>query len=105
MVVAPLLAETHEDVFTEKINPLALACDKAGIKIFAMSKDLDKAEAFRHRLQTAYPFYTTDDAAIKAMMRSNPGLMLLKNGVVVNKWHYKHLPTFDELNTMYFSKK
>jgi uncharacterized membrane protein YphA (DoxX/SURF4 family) len=105
MVVAPLLAETHEDVFTEKINPLALACDKAGIKIFAMTKDLDKAEAFRHKLQTAYPFYTTDDAAIKAMMRSNPGLMLLKNGVVVNKWHYKHLPTFDELNAMYFSKK
>jgi uncharacterized membrane protein YphA (DoxX/SURF4 family) len=104
-VIAPILSETHEQVFVDKINPLALACDRAGIKIFTLTKDLDLAEAFRHKYQTAYPFYTTDDAAIKAMMRSNPGLMLLRNGVVINKWHYKNLPTFDQLNAQYFSKK
>ena len=105
VVVAPLLSETHENVFVNKINPLALQCDKAGIKIYTLTKDLDVAEAFRHKYQTAYPFYTTDDAAIKAMMRSNPGVMLLKNGVVVNKWHYKHIPTFEQLNSAYFSVK
>jgi hypothetical protein len=105
VVVAPILAETHADIFVSKINPLALACDKAGIKIYTLTKDLDVAEAFRHKYQTAYPFYTTDDAAIKAMMRSNPGVMLLKNGVVINKWHYKHIPTFEQLNSAYFSVK
>jgi hypothetical protein len=65
VVVAPLLNETHESVFTDKINPIAQACDKAGIKIFTLTKDLDVAETFRHKYQTAYPFYTTDDAAIK----------------------------------------
>lgn len=104
VVVAPLLAETHEDAFRDKINPLAQAAEKVGVKTFALTKDLEVAEAFRHKNQTAYPFYTTDDAAIKAMMRSNPGLMLIKNGVVVNKWHYKHIPTFEQLNAQYFSK-
>lgn len=104
VVVAPLLAETHEDAFRDKINPLAQAAEKVGVKTFALTKDLEVAEAFRHKNQTAYPFYTTDDAAIKAMMRSNPGLMLIKHGVVVNKWHYKHIPTFEQLNTQYFSK-
>ncbi len=104
VVVAPLLEETHEGVFKDKINPLAMAAEKAGVKTFALTKDLDVAEAFRHKNQTAYPFYTTDDAAIKAMMRSNPGVMLIKNGVVINKWHYKHIPTFEQLNAQYFSK-
>lgn len=104
VVVAPLLDETHEEVFRDKINPLAMAAEKAGVKTFALTKDLDVAEAFRHKNQTAYPFYTTDDAAIKAMMRSNPGVMLIKNGVVINKWHYKHIPTFEQLNAQYFSK-
>jgi uncharacterized membrane protein YphA (DoxX/SURF4 family) len=103
MVVAPHLDDTHESVFRDKLNPLAEACDKAHIKIFVLTAD--DAEAFRHKNQTAYPFYMADETPIKTMMRSNPGLMLLKNGVVINKWHYKNLPTFDELNAQYFSKK
>ena len=103
MVIAPHLDNTHVSAFTDKLNPLAAACDKAHIKFFAVSAD--DAEAFRHKNQTAYPFYMADETPLKTMMRSNPGLILLKNGVVVNKWHYRHLPTFDELNSQYFSKK
>lgn len=103
MVVAPHLANTHVEVFIEKLNPLAAACDKAHIKFYAVSAD--DAEAFRHKNQTAYPYYMADETPLETMIRSNPGLILLKNGVVINKWHYKHLPTFEELNGQYFSKK
>jgi len=103
MVVAPHLDDTHVAAFTDKLNPLAMACDKAHIKFYAVSAD--EAENFRHKNQTAYPFYMADETPLKTMMRSNPGLMLLKNGIVINKWHYKHLPTFEQLNEMYFSKK
>ena len=103
MVVAPHLDDTHDAAFRDKLNPLAMACDKAHIKFYAVSAD--EAENFRHKNQTAYPFYMADETPLKTMMRSNPGLMLLKNGIVINKWHYKHLPTFEQLNEMYFSKK
>ena len=103
MVVAPHLDITHVAAFTEKLNPLAQECDKAHIKFFVVTND--EAEAFRHKNQTAYPFFSADETPLKTMMRSNPGLMLLKNGMVINKWHYRHLPTFADLNSEYFSKK
>jgi len=33
-------------------------------------------------------------------MRSNPGLILLKDGVIVAKWHYKDFPSLEELKKM-----
>ena len=45
-----------------------------------------------------YPFYTTDATTLKTMIRSNPGLMLIKDGVVVNKWSHNALPKKERLN-------
>jgi uncharacterized membrane protein YphA (DoxX/SURF4 family) len=39
-----------------------------------------------------YPFCTTDDVTLKTIIRSNPGLLLLKNGTILNKWPGKSLP-------------
>jgi hypothetical protein len=48
-------------------------------------------------------FYA-DAVPLKSMVRSNPGVLLLKNGVVINKWHYDAVPSFDELSRTYFAK-
>jgi hypothetical protein len=104
MVVAYNLDKTHEKAF-QQLNAISAGCDKAGIKFFAVVGNNGKIEEFRHKNQTAYPFYHADETPIKTMMRSNPGLMLLKKGVIVNKWHEGHFPTFEELNAQYFSKK
>ena len=44
-----------------------------------------------------YPFYTTDATTLKTMIRSNPGLMLLHNGTIIQKWSHNELPAEDLL--------
>jgi triosephosphate isomerase len=44
-----------------------------------------------------YPYFTTDETALKTVVRSNPGLVLLKEGTVVNMWHHNDVPTFSEM--------
>ena len=43
-------------------------------------------------------YYFADDKAIKTVLRSNPGLILLENAVVLNKWHYRNFPELGELD-------
>ena len=42
------------------------------------------------------PFMTIDGTVVKTALRTNPGLMLIKDGVVVRKWSYLDYPK--ELN-------
>lgn len=44
-----------------------------------------------------YPFATMDNITLKTIVRSNPGLMLLKKGVVINKWSANDWPDEHEL--------
>ena len=39
-----------------------------------------------------YFAYLVDGTELKAMIRSNPGLVLLKDGIVIDKWHYNDFP-------------
>ncbi|MDH5474086.1 MAG: DoxX family protein [Cyclobacteriaceae bacterium] len=54
-------------------------------------------EPFRHEQQLAASFYFTDATVIKAMIRSNPGIMLLKDGTVLGKWHSNDTPSVGEI--------
>lgn len=57
-------------------------------------------EAYRHEYQLAVPYYFTDATVLKAMIRSNPGLMLLNDGVVLGKWHHNDIPSVQEINAL-----
>ena len=45
-----------------------------------------------------YPFCLTDETTLKTVIRSNPGLLLLKDGVIIHKWSHNALPTAEEMN-------
>jgi uncharacterized membrane protein YphA (DoxX/SURF4 family) len=93
----------YRESFAKKINPVVEAAEKAGHKVAAIlpTNDARLIEDFRHAAQTAYPFYYADEKLIKTMMRSNPGLLLLKDGQIVHKWHVNKLPSFEEIKATY----
>jgi hypothetical protein len=80
-----------------EINKLVAECDKAGIPVIGLTASVSEKEAYRHEVQAMYPYYTTDETALKTVVRSNPGLVLLKEGTVVNMWHHNDVPTFSEM--------
>ncbi len=52
---------------------------------------------WRERTGAEYDFCQTDDIVLKTMIRSNPGLILLKDGKVIRKWSHNRLPSEEEL--------
>lgn len=96
-VVAYDLNKSDKEAY-KKLNDLALNAEKDGYLFFVgTAAGKEKIEAFRHDVQAAYPFYIGDGTFLKTINRSNPGLMIIKNGTVVGQWHHRHLPTYQEL--------
>lgn len=60
-------------------------------------------DAFISSTGALYEFFYCDATPLKSMVRSNPGLMLLKDGTVIDKWSYRELPEPEELERLYFA--
>ena len=57
----------------------------------------DVVEEFATKHQLEVTFGATDDITLKTIVRANPGLVLLKQGTVVAKWHHNALPDISEI--------
>ncbi len=57
----------------------------------------DVVEKYKEVYRIDYEVYFADDIELKAMIRSNPGMMLMHDGVVIKKWHYNDFPDGKEL--------
>jgi len=83
--VFPLLNVFYEQCLKDSIGFAALC-----------GSDFQTIDYFRHEVKADYEFYTVDETALKSVVRSNPGLVLLKNGVVVDKWAWRDFPNYKE---------
>ena len=59
---------------------------------FITASSLDAVGEWEQRHQTGFLFCHADERTLKTMIRSNPGLMLLKEGIVINKWDNEAVP-------------
>lgn len=55
-------------------------------------------EAVSNALGLGYPFYAADEIMLKTIVRSNPGFLLIKNGVIAGKWGHRDFPTIADLD-------
>ena len=97
LLIAPHLERADDTNFGE-INQLHEYAIEHDIPFYCLTASTDKPIRRWIELTGAeYPFCTTDETTLKTMIRSNPGLMLLRDGVVAAKWSHNQLPTVERL--------
>src|SRR6476661_622056 len=82
------------------INKLFADAEKSkrGIEsLIITSSSPAEFDVFRHTSNFAVPFYYADATVLKSMIRSNPGFILLKDGVVKGKYHYHDIPSIGKI--------
>lgn len=80
------------------INELANKMQDNGYNVVGLtSSAYETTEEYRHEHQTPYPYHMGDAIQLKTIVRSNPGLVLLKDGTVLAKWHHNDVPSFKEI--------
>ncbi|HHH54652.1 MAG TPA: DoxX family protein [Bacteroidetes bacterium] len=88
--------------FVKYINPLVEKAKKNGIKVVGIAPSTkEMVEDFIKDGGPDIPFYNADDITLKTIIRSNPGVVLLKNGTIIKKWHYKKVPDFETISANY----
>jgi uncharacterized membrane protein YphA (DoxX/SURF4 family) len=65
-----------------------------------MANDEATYETFRHEYQIALPYYFGDGTVLKTIVRSVPGLLLLRDGVILAKWHNNDIPSVEEIDAL-----
>ncbi|HTA63747.1 MAG TPA: BT_3928 family protein [Bacteroidia bacterium] len=80
-----------------KINDFYTICEKNKINFIALTASSnEQINDFKHKFNALYDFYNMDGIVLKTMIRSNPGLMLMKDCRVINNWHYNNFPVFSD---------
>lgn len=97
-----IILQNAEKASTENVQEIALLIKafQNGEAWILTSSGYEEVESFRHEHQWAAPFYYTDATVLKTMLRSNPGVILLKNGTVMGQWHHNDTPAISEVNAL-----
>ena len=99
LLVAPHL-EQADDSRLDEINQMYEYSLDNDYPFYCLTASGEKAiGSWRDQTGAEYAFCQTDDIILKTMIRSNPGLLLLKDGKVIRKWSHNDLPTEEELTT------
>ena len=80
------------------INRLAEYARKKGIRFYGLTSSTERdIEAYKKRNHVPYEFCTADEIQLKTMIRSNPGVIILREGTILDKWAGKDVPDVKEL--------
>ena len=98
LLVSPHLEQADDSNFGD-IDQLYEYCQEQKIPFYCLTastkKDIDH---WADITGAEYPFCFTDETTLKTIIRSNPGLLLLKNGTIIRKWSHNDLPSSMSLN-------
>ena len=98
LLIAPHL-ETADDSNFGDIDRLYEYAQSYDIPFYCLTASTTKAiKRWVDLTGAEYSFCITDEAVLKTIIRSNPGLLLLKDGTIINKWSHNNLPNEAKLS-------
>jgi hypothetical protein len=97
ILVAYDLNKTDTAAF-HRILPFYIQARKEGYSFICLTGTLP-ADIKRFRMDNGagFNFYSADDIILKTMVRSNPGLILIRNGIVIAKWPFRNFPSYERV--------
>lgn len=97
LLVSPRLAVADDSNFGD-IDQIYEYAEENGADFYCVTASAnDEIERWRDLTGAEYQFCNADETTLKTMIRSNPGLMLLKDGTIIDKWSHNALPQTDDL--------
>ena len=85
--------------YIRKITPFVKEAREANIHCFFITAaTADQVEDFIRDGGPEATYLTADDILLKTIIRSNPGIVLMSNGTIIDKWHWKKLPDFEHFS-------
>ena len=100
LVVSPKL-ENADTASVKTINKIYSWAEGKEIPMYWLTASFHSdIEGFVEKYDVKCAMAQTDEITLKTIIRSNPGLVLLKKGVIIAKWHYNDLPSIDTLNSI-----
>jgi triosephosphate isomerase len=92
LLVSPYL-EQADDSQLDLINQLYEYAEDNDYPFYCLtSSGIRGIRQWREMTGAEYPFCQTDATTLKTVIRSNPGVLLLKDGVIIRKWSHNALP-------------
>ena len=98
LLISPRLDKADDSNFGQ-IDQIYEYAKDYGYRFLCLTASTEKDIAkWQDMTGAEYPFYTTDATALKTMIRSNPGLILLHRGTIIQKWSHNNLPGEEQLS-------
>jgi uncharacterized membrane protein YphA (DoxX/SURF4 family) len=104
IVVAYDLNKTNIKSFKDKLIPILENSNANDIPVVFLTSSLDsEIIEFNKKLDKDISFYQSEERELKTIIRSNPGLVLMKDGFVIDKWAYSNIPEFTDISKEHFN--
>lgn len=95
MVIGYDLTKSKEAQFIN-IGRLADKAISMGYKVIGMSASgSEKVNEITQKYQLNFEFYFNDETTLKTIVRSNPAILILEKGTILQKAHYNDLNTIN----------
>jgi len=96
IVIASNLQKANREGM-KKLAQLAIAAKGKGYNFIGLTaSSADSFDTFKSETGAEFDFFNTDEITLKTIIRSNPGLIVLKKGTIVKKYHFKNVPKPEE---------